>query len=334
MQKSVGLSGLSVPQREAVASPMCPLLLQESEFNGGTLVPAVDPDGTSKDSWDLGVAKIIVPPLSNAADECHVEMVQPQVLDQDNFLPVVVLASSLDGLSLLRSLLEWDKVLVVGVVTDNVTDEKAKIGPRKKRWPSGFTDEECKGIQQAIIDTSVSAGVSVFLGGVNEATEKGQVDFIRDIIPRMIEMSGRYHSIKPTELVDCLGVMCTFGQVLKQHVLDASVFQKYGIVNVHPSDLMNDIGAGPSSQVVASANDGRLPVAIHYALPEVDASEALILQTGRVIELPSLEEVDPGICPDIRRLELATPGHSIAPLRLVIEAKLQSGGRVRGELSS
>jgi methionyl-tRNA formyltransferase len=139
-------------------------------------------------------------------------------------LRIVLFGSTLGGMWVLESLKQLKAVLgerisLVGLATDDARDVQARISIKKRIWHY-FEKPERHRMVEAIIENGLSEGMEVFTGNIkseyfNQLLRKWNPDLI---------------------------IMACFGQIVPHSIF---TYPKMGMYNFHPSDLKNNIGAGP-----------------------------------------------------------------------------------------
>jgi hypothetical protein len=115
--------------------------------------------------------------------------------------------------------LQPDEVNIVGLVTDDPLDIDAKISMKKRFWRY-YEESEREEYEWGILHRALSMGIPCYTGDVKS-------DAFRDILNKW----------NPEVII-----VAAFGQVIDKVINE---FPRYGIYNVHPSDLLHSYGAGP-----------------------------------------------------------------------------------------
>lgn len=136
---------------------------------------------------------------------------------------VMVIGSWTAGILLLKGLLHMEKempgkVQVVGLVTDDPHDPKAKISVKKRFWHY-FTQKCRDDYEWEILHFALLEGIPCYTGEV-------KCEGFRDVLAKW----------NPDAII-CAG----FGQVIDEPIIN---YPAYGIYNMHPSDLLHHHGAG------------------------------------------------------------------------------------------
>lgn len=229
-------------------------------------LPYIDTHGTISNSWKTGEGKFFIPNGSVRSNH--------QRIPERTFIPVILFVSSLDGRGVLNHLIASEKVFVAGICTDNPTDKNSQINLNKRFWKD-FDVRERQRMEEGIILDALNAGIPVYLGKVKSE------QFYKSYLPEMFSYARLICNLD--NHCNFLGVMCTFGQILNNKIVD-DFFGYYGIINIHPSDLRSNNGMGFTSTIIETATDGKVPIAYHYANPKkIDDSSGLILQTKPLI---------------------------------------------------
>ncbi len=166
-------------------------------------------------------------------------------------LRLVVFGSAIGGELILKSLIRFEqlypeKLSIVGLITDDPTDPKAKISLKKRIW-SNYTHAEAKELMNSIIHTALSAGIFCYTGKV-------KTDYFRRI----------YSAWDPEVLI-----MNCFGQKLDAFLYH---YPSLGAFNFHPSNLACHIGVGaqPFQEIMHHGLDTS-PIVIHKVTEIIDA---------------------------------------------------------------
>lgn len=143
---------------------------------------------------------------------------------EKNGLRIVLFGSTLGGMWVLESLCRLKKILgerisLIGLATDDARDASARISLKKRIWHY-FDKAQQHQMVESMIQRGVSAGMEVFTGNIKSA-------YFNTLLQKW----------KPD-----LIIMACFGQIVPAAVFNYPVM---GMYNFHPSDLKNDIGAGP-----------------------------------------------------------------------------------------
>jgi methionyl-tRNA formyltransferase len=139
-------------------------------------------------------------------------------------LRIVLFGSTLGGMWVLESLKRLKEVLgerisLVGLATDDARDTHARISIKKRIWHYFEKPDQHRMVEQ-IIQRGLSEGMEVFTGNIKS-------DYFSQLL----------HKWNPD-----LIIMACFGQIVPRSIF---TYPKMGMYNFHPSDLKNDIGAGP-----------------------------------------------------------------------------------------
>lgn len=143
---------------------------------------------------------------------------------QEAGLRIVLFGSTLGGMWVLESLKQLknilgDRITLVGLATDDARDPHAKISLKKRIWHY-FEKTQQHAMVDEIVMQALSTGMEVFTGNIK---------------------SGYFHQLLQQWKPDLI-IMACFGQIVPPSVFNYPVM---GMYNFHPSDLKNDIGAGP-----------------------------------------------------------------------------------------
>lgn len=144
--------------------------------------------------------------------------------DDKESLRVVLFGSTLGGMWVLECLKQLkavlgNKISLVGLATDDARDPHARISIKKRIWH--YFDQPKREIMvEQIIQEGLYMGMEVFTGNI-----------------KTVFFDQLLHQWNPD-----LIIMACFGQIVPPSVFN---YPKMGMYNFHPSDLKNDIGAGP-----------------------------------------------------------------------------------------
>ncbi len=111
------------------------------------------------------------------------------------------------------------KIRIAGLVTDDPTDDKAKISMKRRFWRY-YSPGEQKIFTEGILESALSAGIPCYTGQVKSS-------FFRNLLQRM----------NPDVIV-----VAGFGQLIDSPIINCP---SMGIYNIHPADLLHHHGAGP-----------------------------------------------------------------------------------------
>lgn len=165
-------------------------------------------------------------------------------------LRTVLFVSCECGALMLRDLIAFetkypDLLNIVGVVTDDPIDPKARISLKKRIW-SQFSVEKRAELFQNLINTSINDGISCYSGAV-------KTDYFRKI----------FQEWNPEALL-----MFCYGQKIDAAIYE---FPFMGAYNFHPSDLPKKIGAGTQPFQNAIQNGLKSsPMVIHKVTELID----------------------------------------------------------------
>lgn len=112
-----------------------------------------------------------------------------------------------------------EEVELVGLVTDDPLDTGAKISLKKRFWRY-YEEGQREEFELGIVESALTSSVPCYTGEVKN-------DYFRDILARW-----------DPEVI----IVSAFGQAIDKPIIDQPAL---GIYNVHPSDLLNNYGAGP-----------------------------------------------------------------------------------------
>ncbi|MHB8119315.1 MAG: hypothetical protein ACYDHX_11395 [Methanothrix sp.] len=164
---------------------------------------------------------------------------------------ILVFASFLLGYLLLETLkeLEWrnpGKVNIVGLVTDDPANLKARISAEKRIWRL-FDMKKKVQLERVMIESALAFGIPCFTGDVKTESFR---KLLAGCNPQAI-------------------LVCVFGQILDLPITD---YPAFGIYNFHPADLVSHHGAGPKPYEDLIARQAECSkVTAHRVTKEVDA---------------------------------------------------------------
>ncbi len=141
-----------------------------------------------------------------------------------------------------------EQINIVGLVTDDPTDLKAKISKKQRFWRY-YDEHQQEEFEREIIETALTFGVPCYTGEV-------KCDYFRQLLatwsPDLIIVSG-------------------FGQLIDQAIID---YPTMGIYNIHPADLLHHFGAGPQPwEELISRKAQTTRVTIHKVSEVIDAGD-------------------------------------------------------------
>ncbi|MES2328679.1 MAG: formyltransferase family protein [Bacteroidota bacterium] len=145
-------------------------------------------------------------------------------LETDAALRVVLFGSAgagmltLEGLKKLKHRYGIEKIQLVGLATDDVRTDHARISLKKRIWRH-FPPEMRVKMAEGIIQRAIDESMEVFTGNIKSA-------FFAKLLDEW----------KPDVIV-----MSCFGQIIPESVF---TYPPLGMYNIHPSDLKNEIGIG------------------------------------------------------------------------------------------
>ncbi len=159
------------------------------------------------------------------------------------------------GYLVLETLKEYDrrfpgKVNLVGLVTDNPLNPDAKISVKKRVWQ--FIDLPFRVFDETfIIESGLSHGIPVYTGEIK--------------IESFYRMMEQWN---PDAIL-----VCVFGQIFNSFIIN---LPPLGIYNFHPSDLSNNLGAGPAPyEDLVTRNAGTTLWSLHHVSEEVDCGHVV-----------------------------------------------------------
>lgn len=164
---------------------------------------------------------------------------------------ILVFASFLLGYLLLETLKELErknpgKVDIVGLVTDDPANLKARISAEKRIWRL-FDMKKKVQLERVMIESALASGIPCFTGDVKTESFR---KLLAELNPQAI-------------------LVCVFGQILDPTITD---YPASGIYNFHPADLVSHHGAGPKPYEDLIARQAECSkVTVHRVTREVDA---------------------------------------------------------------
>ncbi len=164
---------------------------------------------------------------------------------------ILVFASFLLGYLLLETLKEMErrnpgKVNIVGLVTDDPANLKARISAEKRIWRL-FNMKKKVELEKVMIESALTSGIPCFTGEV-------KTESFRSLLAKW----------NPQAIL-----VCVFGQILDQPIID---YPAFGIYNFHPADLVSHHGAGPKPYEDLFARHAEYSkVTVHRVTVDVDA---------------------------------------------------------------
>lgn len=108
---------------------------------------------------------------------------------------------------------------LVALVTDDPLDPNAKISVHKRFWRY-YSEQTRENYELAIVEEALALGVPCYTGEVKN-------NLFRNLLAEW-----------DPEII----VVCAFGQLIDREIIERP---RLGIYNVHPSDLLHHLGAGP-----------------------------------------------------------------------------------------
>ncbi len=204
---------------------------------------------------------------------------------------------ALDTLKLIESR-HPSNLCIVGLVTDDPVDSKARITAKKRFWRYYGKDRQ-EEYEKGTVESALSFGIPCYTGEVKS-------DPFRDLLA----------SWDP-ELI----IVAAFGQLIDRPIIE---YPRFGIYNVHPADLLHDHGAGPQpweDLVARKASTTR--VAIHRVSEEIDSGEVVGESPPINVQLE-----DGNLSDDVRLIgekTLMPVGHMVAELVLEVIRRKKSG---------
>jgi folate-dependent phosphoribosylglycinamide formyltransferase PurN len=166
-------------------------------------------------------------------------------------LRVLAVAGFIPAVSLLGALIDYegaypDDMNLVALATDDPINADARIGLRKRVWKY-YSKAERIAIEVETVETALRAGVPVYTGEI-------KIDWFRRQL-----MDWRPDVV----------VVCFCGQIFDRALLEAP---RYGIYNIHPSDLAHGHGAGYAPHVDSyERGDPWTCWTVHRMVEKIDA---------------------------------------------------------------
>ena len=193
--------------------------------------------------------------FSNLGDSKWGQLILPAKEENPNKkgkgLRVVLFGSYLLGYLLCETLKKLednnaDKINFVGLVTDDPASPQAKISVKRRIWRK-YGTKEIIGLESAMIESGLVAGVPVYTGAV-------KTDYFRNLLSQW----------NPDVIL-----VCVFGQIIDAPIIN---FPSLGIYNFHPADLLAKYGAGPQPfQDLIDRDAKTSKVTIHHLTEDLDA---------------------------------------------------------------
>lgn len=168
-------------------------------------------------------------------------------------LRILAIGSWTLGLLSFEALLSMEKirpgkVQLVGLVTDDPLDADAKISVKRRFWRY-YEESQREEYEWGILHRALSQGIACYTGEV-------KCDAFKELLARWA----------PEAII-----VSAFGQVIDEFIID---FPKYGIYNVHPSDLLHHQGAGPQPwEDLIERNASSTRVTLHRVSPGIDEGD-------------------------------------------------------------
>lgn len=140
---------------------------------------------------------------------------------------ILIFASFLLGYLLVEALKEMEmrnpeRVRIVGLVTDDPANLKARISSEKRIWRLFGMNKKVE-LEKVMIESALSSGIPCFTGNVKTESFR-----------KLLSMWN------PDAIL-----VCVFGQILDRPMINYPIF---GIYNFHPADLLDkdfDFSLGP-----------------------------------------------------------------------------------------
>ncbi len=142
------------------------------------------------------------------------------------------------------------KINIVGLVTDDPTDDNARISKKRRFWRyyDGHQQEE---FERGIIESALTFGVPCYTGDVKS-------DFFRTLLK---------------ELNPDLIIVSGFGQLIDKPIID---YPRLGIYNFHPADLLHHHGAGPQPwEDLVKRRAETTKVTVHRVSETIDSGDVV-----------------------------------------------------------
>jgi len=168
-------------------------------------------------------------------------------------LKVLAIGSWTLGLLSLEALLSVEgerprDIRLVGLVTDDPLDADARISVKKRFWRY-YSQSEQEEYEWALLHRALPLGIPCYTGEV-------KCDAFRALLAQW-----------DPEVI----VVAAFGQLIDTPII---YFPKYGIYNLHPSDLLHGHGAGPQPwEDLVQRRASSTRVTLHRVSPEIDSGD-------------------------------------------------------------
>jgi folate-dependent phosphoribosylglycinamide formyltransferase PurN len=214
-------------------------------------------------------------------------------------LKVLCIGSWTLGLLVFETLLALEKhksarIRLMGLVTDDPLDVDAKISLKKRFWRY-YDEREREGYEWVILRRALRAGIPCYTGEVkSEAFRRLLAEWAPELI-----------------------VVAAFGQLIDESIIS---FPRFGIYNVHPSDLLHSHGAGPKPwEDLVERRASSTRVTLHRVSPSIDDGDIVGQSPDINVRLP-----EGGASEDVRMIGEKT----LVPVsQMVLELVLATVGR-------
>jgi len=196
-----------------------------------------------------------------------------------------------------------NKINIVGLVTDDPTDQNAKISKKRRFWRY-YDNHQQEEFERGILESALEFGVPCFTGDVKS-------EYFRDLLKKL-----------NPDLI----IVSAFGQLIDQPIID---YPTYGIYNVHPADLLNHFGAGPQPwEDLINRKAETTKVTLHKVSTTIDSGDIVGQSSPINVRLKNNEFTD-----NVRMIgekTLLPVDHMVAELvcRVILKKKNNETGRI------
>ncbi len=140
------------------------------------------------------------------------------------------------------------KINIVGLVTDDPADVRAKISKKRRFWRY-YEPGQQEEFELGIIEAALTFGVPCYTGDVKSSYFR---KLLKELNPDIILVSA-------------------FGQLIDKPIIS---YPRYGIYNMHPADLLHHYGAGPQPwEDLVDRRAETTRVTLHRVSEEIDSGD-------------------------------------------------------------
>ena len=196
-----------------------------------------------------------------------------------------------------------NKINIVGLVTDDPTDQNAKISKKRRFWRY-YDKHQQEEFERGILESALEFGVPCFTGDVKS-------EYFRNLLKKL-----------NPDLI----VVSAFGQLIDQPIID---YPAYGIYNVHPADLLHHFGAGPQPwEDLINRKAKTTRVTLHKVSTTIDSGDIVGQSSPINVRLKNNEFT--GNIRMIGEKTLLPVDHMVAELvcRVIMKKKNNETGRI------